>query len=118
LNKNWREEYGGHLELWDPSSSRCEKRVLPVFNRCVVFSTTESSFHGHPVPLTCTEDQTRKSLAAYYYTNGRPEAERAKMHTTTWKDSPPSRSRELIGSLLPPVVVEAVRFARRRLRHD
>src|SRR5579875_392789 len=27
LNKNWREEYGGHLELWDRSMSRCEAKV-------------------------------------------------------------------------------------------
>src|SRR6266568_730649 len=32
LNKDWREEYGGHLELWDATMSACRKRVLPRFN--------------------------------------------------------------------------------------
>src|SRR5262249_8242045 len=37
LNKDWREEYNGHLELWDRQMTRCVKKVLPVFNRAVVF---------------------------------------------------------------------------------
>ena len=53
LNKDWREEYGGHLELWDRDMTRCGQRILPVFNRTVVFSTTDFSFHGHPTPLAC-----------------------------------------------------------------
>ena len=73
LNKDWREEYGGHLELWDKNIKQCEKRVLPVFNRCVIFATTSSSYHGHPEPLTCPPGMTRKSIALYYYSLGRPE---------------------------------------------
>ena len=53
LNKEWREEYGGHLELWNREVTVCERRILPVFNRTVVFSTTDFSFHGHPTPLAC-----------------------------------------------------------------
>jgi len=62
LNKDWREEFGGHLELWSPDMKRCAHRVLPLFNRCVVFSTTDNSFHGHPEPLTCPEGASRKSI--------------------------------------------------------
>jgi hypothetical protein len=51
LNRAWCEEYGGHLELWDRKMTRCEVRVLPVFNRAVIFSTLDWSFHGHPDPL-------------------------------------------------------------------
>ena len=78
LNKDWDESYGGHLELWDHEKQHCERRVLPIFNRVVVFSTTERSWHGHPNPLSCPEGATRKSLALYYYTNGRPPEERAR----------------------------------------
>ncbi len=67
LNDGWRPEYGGDLELWDESMSRCVKSVAPVFNRCVVFNTDRRSFHGHPEPMTCPEGVTRKSLALYYY---------------------------------------------------
>ena len=65
--------------------SRCAVRVLPVFNRCVVFSTTDYSYHGHPDPVTCPEGRTRKSVAMYYYSNGRPEDEVTGEHNTAWK---------------------------------
>lgn len=68
LNRDWPEEYGGHLQLWDADMTRCEKKVLPIFNRAVFFRTDMKSNHGHPDPLTCPEGLTRKSLATYYYT--------------------------------------------------
>lgn len=85
LNEDWKEEYGGHLELWDRGMTRCEERILPVFNRTVVFSTTDFSFHGHPTPLACPEGRSRKSVSFYYYTNGRPEAERSAPHDTIFQ---------------------------------
>ena len=66
---------GGHLELWDSGVKACEQRILPIFNRLVVFSTTDFSYHGHPDPLTCPDHRTRNSIALYYYSNGRPKSE-------------------------------------------
>lgn len=89
LNKNWKEEYGGHLELWDDQVTQCGKKILPIFNRCVIFSTTDFSYHGHPEPLTCPEGETRKSLALYYYSNGRPASEvRGTPHSTVFRARP------------------------------
>ena len=85
LNEDWKEEYGGHLELWDREMTRCERRILPVFNRTVVFSTTDFSFHGHPTPLACPEGMSRKSVSFYYYTNGRPAEERSAPHDTIFR---------------------------------
>lgn len=84
LNKGWQEEWGGHLELWNEDVSACEERILPVFNRTVVFSTTETSYHGHPHPLACPPGESRKSLSFYYYTASRPEGERAPPHDTVF----------------------------------
>ena len=67
LNKDWQEEWGGKLELWDTKMKACEAKVLPVFNRCVVFNTDADSYHGHPEPMTCPEDRYRRSIALYYY---------------------------------------------------
>ena len=39
LNKKWKEEYGGHLELWDKDMSKCVKKISPTFNTMVIFST-------------------------------------------------------------------------------
>jgi hypothetical protein len=82
LNRNWAEEYGGHLELWDREGRGCVERILPVFNRTVVFSTSDTSYHGHPHPLTSPPGVTRKSVSLYYYTAGRPAEERSAPHDT------------------------------------
>src|SRR5579883_1005387 len=50
LNKDWPESFGGHLELWNAEMTRCVKRILPIFNRFVLFATTDDSNHGHPDP--------------------------------------------------------------------
>jgi len=75
LNEDWDESYGGHFELWERDMSRCAVKIAPLFNRAALFSTTGDSWHGHPDPLTCPQDRSRKSLALYYYTNGRPKGE-------------------------------------------
>lgn len=90
LNDNWLEEYGGSLELWDKDMLGPPERVLPILNRCVIFSTTAKSYHGHPHPLTCPEGVYRKSLALYYYTNGRPVEEAVPGFETHWRELPDS----------------------------
>jgi len=68
FNPEWLAEYGGALELWERDISRCVEKILPIFNRCVIFNTERDTYHGHPDPMTCPEQTTRKSLALYYFT--------------------------------------------------
>jgi hypothetical protein len=68
LNKNWEEDYRGHLELWDKAAKHKVQSIAPLFNRCVVFSATQDSYHGHPTPLNVPANRTRKSMALFYYT--------------------------------------------------
>ena len=89
LNRGWRAEWGGALELWDAGMNGPAASILPLFNRTVVFTTTDSSFHGHPRPLACPDGVTRKSVSLYYYSNGRPEAERSVPHDTIFPSPEP-----------------------------
>ncbi len=75
LNKSWKEQYGGHLELWDKEMLECKKKILPTFNKMVIFSTNDFSNHGHPDPVACPHNQSRKSIALYYFSEGRPPEE-------------------------------------------
>lgn len=68
LNEDWAPEYGGDLELWTNDMTACKVRVAPLIGRAVVFSTEATSFHGHPDPLACPPDRSRRSIATYYYT--------------------------------------------------
>lgn len=88
LNKDWKEEYGGEIELWDEQLVNCGLKALPFFNRMVIFNTNSTSFHGHPNPLNCPSNRSRKSIALYYYSHGRPEediVEGMEVHSTIFK---------------------------------
>lgn len=69
VNSEWREEWGGALELWNSDVSVCGAKMFPKFNRAVLFETSEISFHGHPIPMTCPLEVSRKSMAVYYYSD-------------------------------------------------
>lgn len=78
LNKDWTPEWGGELQLWD---DKCVRKIEPIFNRCVIFNTTDTSYHGHPEPLNCPEGSARKSIALYYY---RKEQQPEWVHSTLY----------------------------------
>jgi len=84
MNKDWKDEYEGNLELWDLADGKKEQiaKVAPLFNRCVIFETNEISYHGHPKPLNTPSNINRKSIATYYYTKNRPAEEIATDHNT------------------------------------
>jgi Rps23 Pro-64 3,4-dihydroxylase Tpa1-like proline 4-hydroxylase len=86
MNKDWKDEYEGHLELWDLQDGKKQLigKYAPTFNRCVIFETNEISFHGHPHELKAPEGINRKSLAVYYYTPTRPDGEIAHEHNTIY----------------------------------
>lgn len=85
MNKDWRRDYEGYLELWDMESRKLLELVAPFFNRAVIFETNEISYHGHPVPLKTPQHIARKSIALYFYTRERPDAapEHNTMHVQT-----------------------------------
>lgn len=88
LNQNWIENYGGHLELFDKNNlTESKKKILPIFNRFVAFSTTDVSFHGHPDPLSCPDEKQRYAIATWYYSNGRDDVNKSflnRKNTTFW----------------------------------
>ena len=88
LNEDWLPEYGGDLELWTTDMGTCVEKIAPVAGRCVIFRTSSTSFHGHPHPLACPPDRTRRSIALYYYSNGRPQEEGSEEHGTLWQSTP------------------------------
>lgn len=122
LNKNWRAEYGGALELWDEQMTNCVETVAPSFGRCVVFSTTATSFHGHPAPIAHPQGEPRRSIALYYYTATWDSTKRK--FTTQFKPRPDThdrvdwtvRANEIMDDFLPPILSRNIRRVARRLR--
>lgn len=93
----WESEWGGQLELWDKDMKNCVKKIDPIFNRMVCFSTTDWSFHGHPEPLA--SPNPRRSMALYYYSATRPEHEITPSHSTLFRARPNDEETEEIKKL-------------------
>jgi hypothetical protein len=68
LNEGWLPEHGGRFEAWNADRSACVRRIVPLYNRCVVFDTSKTSFHGNPEPVAHPDGRPRRSIALYYYT--------------------------------------------------
>jgi hypothetical protein len=124
LNKDWKDEYNGHLELWDRSTMTKHKTVAPIFNRAVIFSTVKEALHGHPTPLSAPPGVARRSLALYYYTNTWEPASQA--HTTLYYISQRHKVRirvsrivrGLILDLIPPIFRKTVRAIKRAIKGE
>lgn len=118
LNKDWKEEYGGGLELWDKGMTRRAQNILPLFNRCVIFNTTDQSFHGNPQPVAAPGGRSRFSLAFYYYSNGRPAEETADPHMTIFRkpkaeETFGDRVKSTAKKFVPPIMVDALSALRK-----
>jgi Rps23 Pro-64 3,4-dihydroxylase Tpa1-like proline 4-hydroxylase len=121
LNEGWQRAWGGQLELWNTAMTAAEVRVEPVMGRMVVFSTTSTSYHGHPEPLHTPPGVMRKSLALYYYTSAATDV-RVPAHSTLFQARPGEsgersatralRIRRRLVAATPPAVLEALRRVR------
>ena len=90
LNPVWDPAWGGALELHeDPWLATGQNRITtiqPAANRCVIFETSEHSWHGFPkINLPADKKRlSRRSIAVYFYTKQRPRQEIAPPHATVY----------------------------------
>ncbi|MBD3638079.1 MAG: 2OG-Fe(II) oxygenase [Crocinitomicaceae bacterium] len=84
LNKDWKEEYGGHCEFWNEDVTEMIGKALPILNRAVIFECSRYSFHGYDT-IHVPEGESRKSFYSYFYTDVAPGV---KYHDTIFKARP------------------------------
>jgi hypothetical protein len=95
LNPIWEEQWGGHIQLWDSDVKNCRQAFAPALNRCVIFETSEISFHG-VAPVTTAAPFPRISFATYYYTCQPPPNWKGTVHSTIFKARPEERLRRYL----------------------
>lgn len=74
LSYKWKEENGGHLEIWDGDSvlndnaklSKCYNRILPAFNKMIMFTNTINAWHGNPDPVVVLGNEKRIFVTVSY----------------------------------------------------
>jgi hypothetical protein len=122
LNPQWDDAWGGSLDLHsDPRAADDRlRRVTPLFNRAVIFETTEWSWHGFSrisLPQG-RKDISRRSVALYFYSKERPAEELADTHSTIYIDRP-LPERFVAGHTLSEADVEEMRvLLKRRDMHN
>jgi hypothetical protein len=95
LNLSWDEQWGGHIQLWNKDVTTCEAAFAPALNRCVIFETSDISFHG-VTPVTPAAPYPRQSFATYYYTRETPPHWKGAAHSTIFKARPDEKLRRYV----------------------
>ena len=114
LNSDWREEFGGALELWSVAEDRCVTKVIPEVGRSILFEQSAVSLHGHPTPVKTPDNRPRRSLATYYYSNCLDDRAAELRYNTHFRSDPDettwARTMKAVKYVLPPILIDAGRL--------
>jgi len=74
LSYDWKEEYGCDLEIWRGENSANDganliervDSISPLFNRLVLFTCNDYSWHGNPEPANCPDTSKRIFITLSY----------------------------------------------------
>jgi hypothetical protein len=118
LNKNWKHDYGGQLELWNKDGKRREVSIEPTFNHTAIFEITDENYHGVPAVVRCPAGRSRNCFVVYYHTVALPGNNAAMAHTSIYAPSRyrqrGSRVLQLMKDLTPPLALRVFRKLRPR----
>jgi hypothetical protein len=113
LNKGWRPDYAGQLELWNSEATRCDASIEPLFNTTALFEVAYPNYHGVPTPIACPADKSRQSFIVYYHTVGVEGKSPARPGTTIFAPRLHGSNRITLRSaardITPPVLARAIR---------
>jgi Rps23 Pro-64 3,4-dihydroxylase Tpa1-like proline 4-hydroxylase len=84
VTPDWRDDFGGHLELWDDGPGRPQRTIHSRFNRLVVMQTDERSWHSVSKVL----HDGRRCCVSNYYFSPRPAGRDASYHVTSFRGWP------------------------------
>lgn len=118
LNKEWKHEYGGQLELWNSDASQCEAVIEPEFNKTVIFQVADPNYHGLPNTVACPPGRSRNSFAVYYHTVGMEGQRDLTPHSSLYAPNSHKRAKmtfsKLMKDMTPPIILRNVKKLRRK----
>ena len=86
LNSSWQAGWGGLTEIWDRDVKKCCHAIEPKPGRCLLFETTDTSFHG--VSEVRSPGITRQTFSAYYYTKEPRDSSKINYRDTIFRARP------------------------------
>lgn len=108
LNKNWKTEYGGQLEIWNQEGTKCEKVVEPIFNRAVMFEIGDKNFHGVR-PIVDNVGLSRHSFAVYFHTTSQHLIPHNSIYTPMTYQTKEPLPKRIIKQTVPPFLFDAAK---------
>ena len=118
LNRDWTPEDGGSLELWELDPPRKGASILPVFGRTIIMEQSTRAAHGLPKPVR--EGRARRSIIAYFYTNGlnvaRPDDTLKTTYVVHSGYSLRQRAEFYTRRFMPPMVIDAIKAVDGKIR--
>ena len=108
LNKGWKTEYGGQLELWNQEATKCEKVVDPIFNRAVIFEIGDKNFHADR-PVDPKFGLSRKTFVTYFHTVGKDVVPHSSIFAPSIYQNKPSLVKRIAREVLPPFLMNILR---------
>jgi hypothetical protein len=74
MSKDWKEEWGGNLKIWDSNLENETTLNHDLWNTAILFKTNGLCYHGFPEPIKCPEGIYRKAIGVFYLTDPTEEA--------------------------------------------
>lgn len=93
-SKNWRQDFGGSLELWNKSVTK-KKQIPAFFNRLVVMETNHLSWHSVNKIAT---DEPRLCVSNYYFSKRSP-LNHEYYHVTSFNGLPSQKFRRVYSKI-------------------
>ncbi|WP_216839349.1 2OG-Fe(II) oxygenase [Caulobacter sp. S45] len=84
VTPDWREDFGGNLQLWDQGPKGAPRTIPALFNRLVLMATNRTSWHS---VQEVKRDQTRCCVSNYYFSSQSPEMAEY-FHATSFRGEP------------------------------
>lgn len=84
VSPNWKEEYGGNLELWDNGVKEKQRVIHSKFNRLVLMITNKTSYHS----VSKVVHAGHRCCISNYYFSPVPAENESYFHVTTFYGRP------------------------------
>jgi len=88
LTKDWKEEYGGCLELWDSQLTQPVQKIVPAFNRLVIYTFGKTAYHNITPVVSTPNGLVNQYIALAYCSNEPPAGEEPFFHNYLWQERP------------------------------
>ena len=108
---DWRDDAGGHLELWDEGPGKPQRTIHSRFNRLVVMQTDERSWHSVSKVLC----EGRRCCLSNYYFSPRPAGRDAAYHVTSFRGWPDQKLADIVMRIDNSVRLAVRKIGGRRL---